>query len=371
VASATAAASSESLRLSGFCAALHRLGREQGAEHVRVLWLGDSHTYADFLTHAVRTPLQRRYGNGGPGYLHLGIERYRHGGIKSDVEGKWRLEPESPSRSSRWGDGVFGLGGMRTVPVGSRASVEARLLPGAVASPVEYVLWFRLPRASAGFSIQVDDGQPQPIDGTQHAAGTIASLRLAGGAGGRLRLGRFRGEPELFGVAVESQKPGVVLDTLGINGARAATPLGWDETEWVPLVGARKPALAVLAYGTNEVFADTAPARYAAHYRSLMGRIRRAQPNVECLLLGPTDVPQEDGTTRPRVLEIDDVQRRVAAELGCAFVSLHQAMGGPGSFGRWAQQEPPLAARDHVHLTPKGYERLGQVIADRILTACR
>jgi len=335
-----------------------------------VLWLGDSHTYADFLTHAVRTPLQRRFGNGGPGYLHLGIDRYRHGGVRTSVQGTWRLEPESPSRSSRWGDGVFGLGGMRAVPVGSRASAEVSLLAGAATGAVDYVLWFRLPLASAGFSLQVDEGQPQAVDGTQRAAASVTSLRVAGSAGGHLRLSRFRGEPELFGVAVESQTPGVVLDTLGINGARAATPLGWDESEWVSLVAARKPALVVLAYGTNEVFSDAAPERYAGHYRGLMGRVRRAQPSVECLLMGPTDVPQEDGATHPRVLEIDDVERRVAAELGCAFVSLHQSMGGPGSFGRWAQQDPPLAARDHVHLTPKGYERLGRVIADRILTAC-
>ena len=360
----------ERLRLPRFCAALRRLGQQAGAEPVRVLWLGDSHTYADFLTHAVRTPLQRRFVNGGPGFLHLGIDRYRHGGIRASVHGKWRLEPESPSRSSRWGDGTFGLGGLRAVPVSREASAEVSLLTGATAGAVDYEIWYRLPVASAGFSIRVDEAPAQAVDGTQHPAATVTRHRLAGEANGRLRLSRFHGKPELFGVVVESRKPGVVLDTLGINGARAATPLAWDEAEWVSLVAARKPELVVLAYGTNEVFAEAAPERYAQHYHALMGRVRRARAQVECVLLGPTDVPQEDDTTHPRVLEIDDVQRRVASVLGCGFVSLHEAMGGAGSFQRWAQRDPPWAARDRVHLTRQGYEHLGELIADRILTAC-
>src|SRR5690349_2624164 len=43
----------------------------QRSEPVRVLWLGDSHTAADFWPDAVRKPLQAAFGSGGPGFVYL------------------------------------------------------------------------------------------------------------------------------------------------------------------------------------------------------------------------------------------------------------------------------------------------------------
>jgi len=42
-------------------------------------------------------------------------------------------------------------------------------------------------------------------------------------------------------------------------------------------------------------------------------------------------------------------------------------MGGAGSIARWQRQG--LAQRDLVHLTGRGYERLGDLMADAILGA--
>src|SRR5882724_27840 len=66
-------------------------------EPVRILWLGDSHTAADFWPDAVRKPLQAAFGSGGPGFLYLGLGLYRHGGIKLSRDGKWHVEPRQPS----------------------------------------------------------------------------------------------------------------------------------------------------------------------------------------------------------------------------------------------------------------------------------
>jgi lysophospholipase L1-like esterase len=162
----------------------------------------------------------------------------------------------------------------------------------------------------------------------------------------------------------------VVLDTLGINGARAATPLAWDERSFVALFKERRPDLVVLAYGTNEVFAAHEPERYHDHFTRLLKRLRRSQVPFDCLLLGPTDVAAPGGGSHPRVAPIDQVERAASEQLGCAYFSLYQAMGGEGSAARWAAERPPLAAKDGVHLTPRGYEEIGARIADVLLAAC-
>ena len=80
--------------------------------HVRITWLGDSHAQADFWTGYLRETLQQRFGNGGPGFVRIGYKQYRHGGIRTEVKGGWRMRPKRPSTIKPWGDGAFGLGGI-------------------------------------------------------------------------------------------------------------------------------------------------------------------------------------------------------------------------------------------------------------------
>src|SRR5262245_39624823 len=85
------------IRLPRFYEALRSLERAERKESGRVLWLGDSHTAADYWVHPVRTRLAKRFGNGGPGMIQFGLDRYHHGAIKVLSEGKWKKEPPSPA----------------------------------------------------------------------------------------------------------------------------------------------------------------------------------------------------------------------------------------------------------------------------------
>jgi lysophospholipase L1-like esterase len=154
-----------------------------------------------------------------------------------------------------------------------------------------------------------------------------------------------------------------VLDTVGIDGARVATPLAWDGATWVSELARRHPRLVVAAFGTNEVYQEWPVERYGPQYEALKARIASAAPDASCLFIGPTDVMRQ-GVTDPRVREIDAMQRAAAERLGCGFVSLFEMMGGEGAYGRWMKQDPPLAAHDGVHLSRAGYEKLGVALAD-------
>src|SRR6185295_11830392 len=108
--------SGDSLALERFDRALAALEAKSRRDHVRVLWLGDSHTAADFMTGALRRKLSLRFGAGGPGLVRLGTSPYRHDGVKLVREGRWRLEPDPPSRRTVEGDTALGYFGMRAVP---------------------------------------------------------------------------------------------------------------------------------------------------------------------------------------------------------------------------------------------------------------
>jgi len=181
------------------------------------------------------------------------------------------------------------------------------------------------------------------------------------------------GGARLFGLSVERAQPGIVIDTLGIRGTRAANMLSWDQKLWEEHLRRRAPDLVLLAYGTNETTDRSQPiADYARELREVLARLRHALPDASCVLVGPGDFPkEEDGSwsTRPRLLEIIREQRQLAPQFGCGFWDSYAFMGGEGSMDEWVRANPRLGASDHIHLTQRGYVRMGLVLGDALMRA--
>jgi lysophospholipase L1-like esterase len=233
-----------------------------------------------------------------------------------------------------------------------------------------FELAYALPKGSS-LRVQLGSHQRRVDEKTpaeQAGAGAL-HLTLTAPLGSQLTIKLERGTPRLFGVIVERHEPsGIVLDTLGIDGARLETPLAWNEDAFAQEVARRAPELAVLAYGTNESFDGLKVERYAPQLAALLARVRRGAPSASCLVLGPTDAPLGEGSV-PRVAEVTAVLRQASLDLGCSFVSLQQLMGGEGSFARGMKAKERLAQPDKLHLTPKGYQELGDALARRLLDA--
>ncbi|HTM46243.1 MAG TPA: GDSL-type esterase/lipase family protein [Polyangiaceae bacterium] len=339
-------------------------------EPVRVLWFGDSHTAADFWVAPLRQHLAQHFGVGGPGYIQIGLKAYRHGGAKVETGGKWRTVPARPSYFvKQQGDGIYGISGMRTVPMDEKAWASIALSSSEVKGPVRWQIVYRLSSPRSQFTAVLDGQVPRVVDtkaGSVRASG-LSAVSFESDASATLRLVAPQWEPEIFGVFVEASAPGVVVDTLGINGARLETALTWSEAQFVAEVRARNPSLVVLAYGTNEIGDQLAPFRYGAQYDTLLQRLRAANPNTSCLIAGPTDRALPDWTSDPRGAAIDQVQREAATRNHCGFFSMRGAMGGTGAFQQWAFASPPLAHKDRVHLTIDGYTKLGESLADYLM----
>ncbi|HET7540825.1 MAG TPA: GDSL-type esterase/lipase family protein [Polyangiaceae bacterium] len=348
-------------------------GLEAGTRRdmVRIFWLGDSHTAADFLTGTLRARLQQRFGVGGPGFVRVGVKAYRHTQVHWSCDGPWRIEPVPPPRRTPFDDGVFGLGGLRAFPAGGPAQASFELSPGAARGRLHWQVWFSL-KDGASFRLTLGGVSQVVAPGNQipdlPGAG-FAGLSVESDAADKLELLTLSGSPRFYGLIAEGSEPGVVFDAVGIDGARLATALAWSETSFEAALRARAPSLVALAFGTNEAFDADKLEKYRGQYRDFMARARLALPDVDCLLVGPPDAVAVGGGSEPRVAELDALQRSVATELGCGFVSQLQIMGGAGGYSRWAHQSPQLASGDRLHLLPKGYELMGNAIADELLAS--
>ncbi len=349
---------------------LARLDEGQRDDHVRIIWLGDSHTQPDIWTHALRRPLQERFGVGGPGFLHVGWKKwgYRHSGAKLSVRGPWRIEPPKLLSVETYGDGVLGLGGVRLIPrPGSSAGIDVK--PEALPGPGRWELSLRVVSEDAALRVAPVGVEPVEVRHDAEQPGTRHVAWTSEGPGGSFEVTSVRGRVELFGVTVErTDHPGVVLDTLGLNGARVIHTLTWDEASWTAALARRKPDLLVLAYGTNESgIRYLSMKRHRNRLVALIDRARSGSPDLDCLIIGAMD--RGGSGMSAKIERINGAQALAAQDRGCAFWSAQRAMGGKGAMQRWAGKDPPLAAPDRVHLKVRGYHRLGGMLARDLIGA--
>lgn len=361
------------LALAEFYAALQGLaeGRDDDGK-VRVLMYGASHTQADVFPGYLRAYLQTRFGDGGSGYLALtrvnGWFRYNDWSI-DDTKG-WTVE-HAQRRDARK-DGFYGLLGASGSCSNKRD--KTLLMPRAGIVAGQYEIYYLAQPGGGSFRLHVDGTKLTTVDtdakqtGPGYHAFTVdegshtIEIRAVGD-----------GEVRLFGITAERDQPGVVVDTLGIAGTRAANLLDWDQALLADNLAHRKPDLIVLAYGTNEATdEDQSMARYRANLREVVTRLQRAAPQSSCLLVGPGDFPRELDedvwAVRPRLIEIVEAQRDVAYELGCGFWDMLAFMGGSNSMHTWATSRPQMASRDHIHLTKRGYVRMGMLLTDALMS---
>lgn len=332
--------------------------REAGASnHVRIVWLGDSHTAADFWTGEVRRQLQARFGDGGPGLVMPGLQGTRNEAVKAAKTGKWTQEPRTAWSSHRQLDGRFGLAGRRLRGY-SGSYVKLKRPSGPYNWEVHYAGDERT-RLRA-----IVDGEPHDIDFTAHYDGWTSASSAP--FVNELRLKVVGGSVALLGVVVEAETPGLTLEALGINGARLRTLLAWDQDFLLSQLEARNPDLVVFSYGTNEVGDRDNLEEQEFGYRMVAERVKAS--GAGCLLIGPTDRQDAAGNTMSRVVALDSLLAEWSERFGCLYFSAFKAMGGSGGYGVWRHHSPQLASSDGVHLTVAGYHVLAHEFVDELLT---
>ncbi|MBW2455069.1 MAG: hypothetical protein JRI68_11190 [Deltaproteobacteria bacterium] len=331
------------------------------------MWLGDSHAQADFWTGFIRTALQKRFGHGGPGFVHLGFKAYRHEGLDTEIQGSWRMRPKMPSTVDPWGDGAFGLGGILHAGFAGARRASVTLTDERLADrKLTWDLCFKYGLAYDRFRLQVGDGEQETLEaGGKEAVGKIQHLTRAATGLTTLEVAPTNGRPDFCGVVIETdpaEHPGVVLDNLGINGARYGTALAWNEAAWAQEVKRRAPDLFVFEYGGNEASDGIIkPQDYRKQALELYARARRIQSKASCLVIGPADRADAESKIPP----IRNVIREAAAEAGCQFWDTYEKMGGRGSLRTWRDDD--RAAPDGVHLRPKGYAEVGALLLSDLM----
>ncbi len=360
--------------LEHFNDALERLatGRDEDKK-LRIAVYGASHTQGDLYTGYLRYYLQSRFGNGGPGFMQMALINpwYRKFDFRVKSTGfrtEYAQKKEPPPH------GLFGLFGLSVV--GRFPYAYAEVSPAndrdLELAADHYELYYAAEPRGGDLKLSIDSQKPIILTGAaDQVEARYETIQLGLGWHEVQVRPRGNGPIRLYGISIERSAPGIVVDTLGINGTRAANMLTWDMPLWVEHLTRRSPDLVVFAYGTNETTDVGEPIEvYETQLGEVLKRLRTALPTTSCVLMGPGDFPREgdDGwKTRSRLLDIIDVQRKLAPRYDCAFWDTFEFMGGEGSMHRWVEAKPALGAPDHIHFTARGYVKLGMAFGDALM----
>ena len=354
----------------------------------RVLWLffGDSHTAGDSLTSRLRVTLQSKFGDAGRGLVAAGKPATRHyyqRDVRYGTTGRWKA-----SVGGHKGDPEpYGIAGLRVFgqTKGAQLWVETcgDCQAGSRVAQFE-ILYYAAPDHGI-LRYRIDDTPWQQvktrttaIEPPHPARQVIPVVTIEHGGGGPI---------DLFGVVLERQRPGVIVDSLGVVGRRLGSLRSWDWSVIGEQLASRDPRLVALQYGTNEADdPDLDLEAMARYFDETILRIRAAAPTAAILILGPPDMAAREGGKpcdklkpdapvipecewhTPHVLaEIISVEHAAAIRNHVAFFDTFAAMGGAEHMHPWVVAEPKVAYKDHVHLTDIGYQWWADALSSAVL----
>lgn len=349
--------------LDSFVRALQRVERKEPGAIARILHYGDSLLAIDLVASTLRRRLQERFGDAGHGYMPIAnpTPGYFHNDVSRRASSEWTVSrvvgPFAP-------DGFYGLGGVSFTGTSRAAwATYGTNTKGAFGRSVS--------RFGVQYLMQPNGGDIEVvIDGEQHEViatagdpveiGTWEHKMRDGSHNIELRV--IKGAVRAFGTWMDRDGPGVILDSVGIQGCRLRFLDQSDDTHWAEALRKRNPDLVIFEFGLNEAADDFAYPmdRYKETAEKVLVQVRNALPNAACLVVAPNDVAIKKGgelTTRPVVPYLVRAQHDVADKVGCAFFDTYAAMGGFGSMAAWIRRG--LGAPDLTHPTTIGADTIG------------
>ncbi|BAK84582.1 GDSL-type esterase/lipase family protein [Komagataeibacter medellinensis] len=366
-----------------FYKALDALQGGKVTEPVTILQIGDSHTANDAFSDQMRTQLQQRFGNAGRGYMQPGVPfRYYHpaqvtvssngwtavSAFSKTATGPWgislvRQHADAPASMTVTADEAGGLGhGMVEFlrqPGGGQIVVQTddggHTVVSTASSQNADAMWLRMPTTPNTQSVTVSAMGDGPVD----------ILGWEVGKGSQTRL-----------------EPGILYSNLGITGSTIDIVSKVDPRILSEEIRHIKPSLLIVAFGTNEGFNNTTNFdSYAARYEQIIHDLHSAAPMAGLVVTLPPDgVHQERQApytrscerlayeargfaTPPALNTVRQAQTGVAQRNHWMQWDWRQAMADTThSDGRctilvWGRRNPPIAAKDHVHLLKAGYQQ--------------
>lgn len=349
------------------------VARSRPGSVVRILLFSVSLNGSDRVTSVLRHALQERFGDAGKGFVPIapGWGAQEH----QDVTWSYRLWRTARINTGLAPDGRYGLGGVLATGSGIRTeSIFGTVDEGPSNRAVSlFRLFYQAWPDGGAVLLQVDDEEPaRVLTASSEIEDRVHEVRAPRGPHRlTVRVGDGEGSLRLYGVVMENEGPGVVVDAYMYLGANVGMMPNFDASHLETQARLRRPDLLVFWMGANDVYARAFTREWLVeNYGGFIANVRAGRPEASCLVMSVLDKGEDRNgrvVSRSRVPQVVDAQEAAAFAQGCAFLNLYEATGGEGSVARWHHSNPCLVGSDLLHLTAAGAERVGNILHGSLL----
>lgn len=336
---------------------------------VRIIHYGDSQLEGDRITSSLREHFQKKFGGCGVGMIKPVFSDFSY---TNDIKTTPTLRTYN----------FFGLGGdhkaahRRYGPQSQFARLDGNTTftiktHGADKFP-SCQKFSKVSVAMAGsgsFTLEAN-GQTYQLTPTTHVADTTMCFYTATikGTATEATL-TATGHMDIYGILLDGTT-GVSMDNVAMRGCAGKMFTQIARSSIEPYYKQQNVGLIILEYGSN-VMADLGEDYKLANYkRAIKEQIaffHQLAPKAKILFLGPADMATSvKGVkqTYPWMEQAVQALREAANESGAAFWDMYRSMGGHNSILEWVNATPALAARDYVHFSPLGSEKISKILYD-------
>ncbi|MBN2668303.1 MAG: hypothetical protein JXR60_03655 [Bacteroidales bacterium] len=167
-----------------------------------------------------------------------------------------------------------------------------------------------------------------------------------------------------YGADLQTNDPGVVYHSIGINGASIPSFLRCQLFE--QQLSVLSPDLVILSIGTNDAYGKTFdPEVYFNNYDTLIQRILKAVPNTALMITVPNDDYLYKRRPNPHTALQEKEIYLLAKKYHAGVWNLYKIMGGFNSSQVWYNYG--LMKYDRIHFTKDGYLLKGDLFFNAFL----
>lgn len=356
---------------------------------VHILHIGDSQIEGDRISAYLRNKLQKRFGGYGPGLLSL-LEIFPRSTVVQQSSENWkrytnfgRVEEEVPH--SKYGVMMSfskftpfitlrDSTGKRKV---HQAWVKIKPSSSAYATSQEFTrmrLFYGPSSDTLSLTLLVNDELATQLKEVPLKQLNVFEYNFGSTPKYVELILESKTSPDFY--AMELSTPyGVMLDNIALRGSSGTDFVKTESLLWSRMMEELNAELLLLQFGGNAVpyiKDEEAAARYGNWFYTQLMYLKKAKPGIAIVVIGPSDMSYKEGenyVSYPLLPKIRDALKEATLKAGGAFWDMYNAMGGKNSMPSWVNADPPLAAPDYTHFTPKGAAYIAELFYDALIAA--
>ena len=321
----------------------------------RIAFFGDSFVEGDMVTGDLRDTLQHIYGYSGIGYMPITsqVAGYRIT-IQHSFSKDWKTYSiiDKPRAKAN-----LGISGYSFIPAnGSWVNYHASKRKGLDSFDLVKIIY----TGASGEKITVNNKEYM-----LEISPEIQMLTLEIPKTNKVKIiAEQLGNLAFYGVSIEKKNKGILVDNFSMRGNSGIGLSAVKTRTYMLMDSLLQYDLVILQYGLNVANEDyTNYDWYSRGMKPVLKQFNTAFKNCPKVLMSVSDRGNKNGTMNG-IVELLEVQKKMATDNHFLFYNLFDAMGGEGSMLYFVDHN--MANKDYTHLTFKGGHFVGVNMAKAI-----